>query len=202
MTTNEKIVPVILAAGCSERLGMPKALAQFGVQTAIEIAVENCAGYEQPVVVLGCDAERLRPYVPPSAEVLFNSNWRNGQLNSLLCALDVAPASAAVLMYPVDHPLLLKENVVDLVAEYRGRAPAEEIVMPRFGGRHGHPIIFSPSLREELHAAVTARDVVYRIPSRLRVFEAKSSAIYEDFHTPETLHECVRKFLARERTGD
>lgn len=198
MNKKEKIVPVILAAGSSQRLGIPKALARFGQKTAIQIAVENCMGYEKPIVVLGCDADNVAPEVPPSAKVMINVNWRKGQLSSLLCALKGVPPSAAIIVYPADHPLLLRTDVTQLVREYRQRRPTEGIVMPRYKKRYGHPIILSAALREELTAAKTTRDVVYRIPDRLRVFEANASAIYEDFHSPVTLRKCVRKFLARE----
>lgn len=197
MRKNEKIAPVILAAGSSERLGIPRALAQFGTKTAVQIAVENCAGYERPIVVLGCDAEQVFPEVPRTAKAVINANWRDGQLSSLLCALRDVPPSAAILVYPVDHPLLTKRDVTEIVREYRRRESGQEIVMPRYRNKYGHPIILSPALRDELTAAATTREVVYRIPDRLRTFEAETAAIYEDFHTRETYRECLDRFLTR-----
>ena len=155
-------------------------------------------GYEKPIVVLGCDADSVAPEVPRTAQVVINVNWEKGQLSSLLFALKGVPPSAAIIVYPVDHPLLLRTDVTQLVQEYRQRRPTEEIVMPRYKERYGHPIIFSAALREELAAAKTTRDVVYCIPDRLRIFEANTSAIYEDFHSPVTLRKCARKFLTRE----
>jgi len=69
--------------------------------------------------------------------------------------------------------------------------------MPRHRGRYGHPIVLSPALRNELLTAITAREVVYRIPERIRVFNARTSAIYEDFDTPEAYSGCLRKFEGR-----
>lgn len=200
MTDFKKIVPVILAAGSSKNLGRPKALAKFGSKSALHIAVENCLWFERPIVVLGCDAGRVRPAVPGAAQVLVNSNWRKGQLSSLLCALDGVPRSAAMLIYPVDHPLLEWRIIKQLAREFARREAAEEIVMPRFGRRYGHPIILSPVLRGELSRANSAREVVYRIPERIRVVAAGTSAIYEDFDTPETYRKCLRKFEAREKS--
>lgn len=197
MTERAKIVPIILAAGSSKHLGMPKALARFGEKTALLIAVENCLDVGQPIVVMGCDAERVRPAVPRVARVVVNERWREGQLSSLLCAMDRVPRSAAVLIYPVDHPLLEKSTVAQIVREFRRRSSSEEIVMPRHRRRYGHPIIFSAALRNELYRATMAREVVYRIPERIRVFEANTSAIYEDFDTPESYRKCLRNFTAR-----
>ena len=198
MTDRTKIVPIILAAGSSKNLGMPKALARFGKQTALRIAVENCLGEERPIVVLGCDWKLVRLEVPRPARTVVNRRWREGQLSSLLCALDCVDPTAAVLVYPVDHPLVEKLTVTHIVREFRSRKSTEEIVMPRHRGRYGHPIILSPALRNELSTAMTAREVVYRIPERIRVFHAKTSAIYEDFDTPDTYLRCLRRFGAGE----
>lgn len=197
MTKRVKIVPIILAAGSSEKLGMPKAIAQFGQKTALQIAVENCFGFERPIVVLGCDAQQVQEALPRTARMVVNQRWREGQLSSLFCALECVPRSAAVLIYPVDHPLLQKNTVAQLVREFRERKAHEEIVMPRHRGKYGHPIILLAALRDELRCAATAREVVYRIPERIRTFESRTSAIYEDFNTPETYRKCLRKFAAR-----
>jgi molybdenum cofactor cytidylyltransferase len=197
MTERNKIVPIILAAGSSEELGMPKAVTQFGQKTALQIAFNNCLGLGRPIVVLGCDAGRVRTAVPREAQVVVNRRWREGQLSSLLCAMERIPLSAAVLIYPVDHPLLQKHTVIKLVREFRKRKAPKEIVMPRYRGKCGHPIILSAALRDELRGASTAREVVYRIPERIRAVDAGTSAIYEDFDTPETYRKCLRKFAAR-----
>ncbi len=197
MTELEKVVPIILAAGSSKKLGMPKAVAPFGQKTALRMAVENCSRLERPIVVLGCDAEHVRGAVPRAAQVVVNERWRRGQLSSLLCAMESVPQSAAVLIYPVDHPLLQKHTVTQLVREFRKRKASQEIVMPRHKGKYGHPIILSAALRDELYRAATAREVVYRIPERIRAFEARTRAIYQDFDTPETYRKCLSKFRTR-----
>jgi len=197
MSDRTKIVPVILAAGSSKNLGMPKALARFGKETALGIAVENCVALGRPIVVLGCDANLVRTGVPRPARIVVNLKWREGQLSSLLCALECVDATRAVLVYPVDHPLVEKRTVTQIVSEFRRRKSTEEIVMPRHRGRYGHPIILSPALRNELSTAMTAREVVYRLPERIRVFNVKTSAIYLDFDTPETYLRCLRKFETR-----
>ncbi|MHB8499865.1 MAG: nucleotidyltransferase family protein [Candidatus Acidiferrales bacterium] len=194
MTERAQIVPIILAAGSSKNLGVPKALARFGKNTALLIAIDNCLWLERPIVVLGCDAARVRPAVPRTAIMVVNRRWREGQLSSLLCAMKHVPRSAAVLVYPVDQPLVKKRTVKQLVREFRKRESPEEIVMPRHKRQFGHPIILSAALRNELLRATTAREVVYRVPGRIRTFEARTSAIYEDFDTPKTYLKCLRRF--------
>src|ERR1700730_19136566 len=98
MRKRERIFPTILAAGPSHHLPIPKPLAMFGEKTARAIAVENCAGLERPLVVLGCNAQLVRPAVPRAAQIVMNRSWPRGQIVSLRQALQRIPADAAFLI--------------------------------------------------------------------------------------------------------
>jgi CTP:molybdopterin cytidylyltransferase MocA len=198
MRKPEKIIPIILAAGRSQALPFPKALAPFGSKTALEIAVANGSSLGRSLVVLGSDAERILPDVPKSAQVVTNRRWREGQLSSLLAALETMTSDAAFLIYPVDHALIERNTVEQLVRAFRARAASQEIVMPRHKGTYGHPVIVSAAVRSEFFEARTAREVIYRMPERIRVLNVRTSSIFEDFHTPESYEKCLRKFKARQ----
>jgi len=200
MRKPEKVIPIILAAGSSRALPFPKALAPFGKTTALEIAVENCSFLGRSLVVLGSNAERILPGMPKSAQVVMNRRWREGQLSSLLAALKSIRRDAAFLIYPVDHALLTRETIRQLLRALRARSASQQIVMPRHKGTYGHPVIVSAAVRPEFFTARTAREVIYRVPERIRVLNVRTSSILEDFHTPESYEECLRKFRARKRS--
>ena len=197
MRKPEKIIPIILAAGSAQPLPFPKALAPFGSKTALEIAVENCSFLGRTLVVLGSDAERILPNVHKSAQVVMNRRWRDGQLSSLLAALENLGSDAAFLIYPVDHALIKQNTVEQLVRAFRARSASQEIVMPRHEGTYGHPVIVSAAVRPEFFEAHTAREVMYRVPERIRVLNVRTGSIFEDFHSLESYEECLRKFKAR-----
>jgi molybdenum cofactor cytidylyltransferase len=199
MKYHEKIVPIVLAAGRSKRLPVPKALAEFGGRTALAIAVENCVGLETPIVILGCHARRVRRAVPEGARAILNRDWRKGQLSSLQCALRRVPAKSAFLIYPVDQPLLRKETIRKLVRVFRARKSPQQIVMPRYRRTDGHPVITSSALRKEFFQAETAREVVYRHPERIRTVKVDTASVYEDFNSPDSYRVCLRKYLARKK---
>jgi CTP:molybdopterin cytidylyltransferase MocA len=197
MRKSEKIIPIILAAGSSQALPYPKALAPFGRKTALRIAVENCSFLGRSLVVLGSDAELILPGVPRSAQVVTNRKWHDGQLSSLQAALENIACDAAFMIYPVDHALIKRNTVEQLVRAFRTRAPSQEIVMPRHKGADGHPVIVSAAIRSEFFEARTAREVIYRVSERIRMLNVRTSSIFEDFDTPESYEDCVRKFRAR-----
>jgi CTP:molybdopterin cytidylyltransferase MocA len=194
MRKPEKIFPIILAAGPSHHLPFPKPLAMFGGKTALAITIENCASFERPLVVLGCDADRVRRAVPRAARVVLNQGWRRGQISSLRRALKQIPTDAAFLIYPIDHPLLKRKMIQQLVRAFRTRKESQEVSIPRHGRLYGHPAIVSEKLRVEFFKSKTARDVIYRLPSRVRAIEVQTRAIFTDFDTPESYRLCLRKF--------
>ena len=198
MRKPEKIIPIILAAGSSPNLPFPKALAPFESQTALEIAVSNCSFLGASVVVLGSDAKRILPTVPKPSQIVINRKWPQGQLSSLLAAL-ITFSDAAFLIYPVDHALLTRSTVMQLVRAFRSRSASQHIVMPRYKAAYGHPVIVSASVRSEFLEAQTAREVIYKIPPRIRVVNVRTSSIFEDFNTLESYEKCLRKFAARKR---
>jgi CTP:molybdopterin cytidylyltransferase MocA len=198
MRKREEIISIILAAGSSASLPFPKALAVFGKKTALDIAAENCS-FSKALVVLGADAQRILPRVPKSCQVVINRKWREGQLSSLQVALKRIEPAAAFLLYPVDYALIKRKIAEQLVRAFRTRSASEEIVMPRYKAAYGHPVIVSAALRAEFFDGPTAREVIYKVPERIRVLHVRTSSVLEDFNSMESYEECLRKCKARKR---
>ena len=177
------VVPIILAAGASPRLGFPKALARCGGRTAIEIALENCSALAAPVLVLGSDAEQVRAALPSGACIVVNQEWRAGQLSSLLAGLEQVPAASDFMLYLVDYPLLTPAVMAQIVEGFEQRAPEQSIAAPIFRRRGGHPVIFAAQLRCELQRAGSARDVVYRDAARVKYVPVGTDAIWRDLES-------------------
>jgi CTP:molybdopterin cytidylyltransferase MocA len=176
------IYPVILAAGHSVVRLFPVDGQAHGPseRNAFEIAAANCAGLRAPVIVLGYEAVRLARYVPKGVHVAINPNWSAGQISSLMAGLRRVPRSAAFMIYPLDLIYLTPAAIQRLVQAFLHRARGKEIVMPRYRGHSGHPVIFSGKLRDELRQAATARDVVYRDSRRLGYVPVRSTAIWKE----------------------
>ena len=149
---------VVLAAGRGRRAGGPKALLGIGAETFLERVARllRRPGVAGTVIVLGHDAERVRAAVPGGAEVVVNEAYDAGMLGSILAGLRAAEASGAdaVLVHPVDHPLVEEATVDRVVAALQAGAA---IAVPSHGGRRGHPGGFSRASWPALRAASPAR---------------------------------------------
>jgi len=161
------LAAVILSAGASRRMGMPKALLPYREGTFLEHLIQITRHPRIGVkrVVLGAGAEEIRTIAKlDSSVVILNPDWEQGQLSSLCVGLRSLDGieTDGVILCPVDHPLVSARLVSDLVERFYGSGKA--IVLPTYHGRRGHPVIFSSALYGELLAAPAdkgARAVVW-----------------------------------------
>ncbi|HKC13213.1 MAG TPA: nucleotidyltransferase family protein [Vicinamibacteria bacterium] len=151
-----RIAAVILAAGEGRRMGGPKALLRVGASTFLARTAALLArpGVAIRIAVLGHDADGVLAAsgVPEEVTVVRNLRYREGMLTSVLTGLGAAEAAGAeaVLLHPVDHPLVGPATVDRVVSALEGGA---RIVVPTFQSRRGHPGGFARAVFADLRAA-------------------------------------------------
>ena len=192
------IVAVVLAAGASTRMGRPKALLPVAGVPFIERIVRSLERtcVDRTLVVLGHNADAMREAVAYlGVETVVNPDYARGQLSSLqtaIRALDGEPVEA-ILVHLVDHPFI-ESGLVDRMIE-RFREEGKLIVVPRFAGRRGHPVLFSGKLFPEFLAAppeTGAKPVVRGHPDETLELETGEEGVLIDIDTPEEYRKHVR----------
>ncbi len=131
--------------------------------------------------------ERAASMDPP-VRFVANPHPHAGQLSSLIAGLNVAdrPGTRAVLVAPVDVPLVSEETIASLLAAFD--ATHAPVVRPVHRGRHGHPVLFARAVFDELrHAdpARGARAIVAARESGVTNVEVDDPGVVEDIDTPE-----------------
>jgi molybdenum cofactor cytidylyltransferase len=187
------LAAAILAAGESKRMGQPKALVPFQGSTFVEhlIAATRHARVGITRVVLGAGAEGIRGRLAIDLGwIVVNGDWPKGQLSSIHAALRSLPTGGTegILFCPVDHPLISPHLVAALIAAFD--SSGKLIVLPKFGGRRGHPVIFHAALYAELLAApaeVGARQVVWNHAAEVMEVETAEEGVILNLNDPESL---------------
>ncbi len=185
-------VGILLAAGASRRMGRSKPLVRARGMSFLAAGLRHLWSVcDAVVVVLGSDAPRVRAEVEAEFERLVksgklrrdlqsarrhgaaglearfvvNRRWPEGMLSSARVGLRAALAldPEAVLVLPVDHPVVRPETARALAAamrealgalgKKRRRGGFAYALIPRYRHRRGHPIALSPAL-----AGAVARD--------------------------------------------
>ena len=124
--------------------------------------------------------------MPAAAIVVVNEAWEDGMLGSVVAGLEAAEADGAdaVLLHPVDHPLVDAATVDRVVEALRAGAM---VAVPSYGGRRGHPGGFARGAWAALRAAPPsegARFVLASHPAWI-VYVAGDPGCVAGIDTPE-----------------
>ncbi|MGC8783147.1 MAG: nucleotidyltransferase family protein [Armatimonadota bacterium] len=201
------IVAVILAAGASTRMGRPKMLLPFGNSTVIETVIGNVttSRVTHAVVVLGygwTQIFRLIEHLP--AEVIVNPRPERGMISSVQWALAQMNQSVDGMLVVLGDQPLIPAWVHDALITAFAYHP-ESIVVPTYGGKRGHPVLFSARFREEilglpedkgLNTLLHAHpDAVYEVP-------VDTDTILLQMNTPEQYRQMLGRLWATEERQD
>lgn len=195
MESHPWVAGIILAAGASTRMGRPKALLPIGSDTFVTGVARGLvsAGASPVVIVAGAknEVEAMRVAIAGAAlpvAVVQNPHRERGQLSSMLVGLEAVdhPDVGAVLVCLVDCPLVSIDTIERVIAAYRAtRAP---IVRPAMGGRHGHPVLFSRRVFDELRGTdleAGTRAVVRAHAAESVDVEVLDAGAFRDIDTPD-----------------
>jgi molybdenum cofactor cytidylyltransferase len=197
------IVAVILAAGESSRMGRPKALLPIDGVRFIEKIVNSLRATRvgKILVVLGHNADEMRQKIADlSTAVVVNHQYKQGQLSSLVAAIDEIESWQSsgevdgILVHLVDHPYINSALVNSMIESfYRSN---KLIVVPRYRGRRGHPVIFSRLLFAELLNApvdLGAKTVVHAHHNDMLEIDTDDEGVTVDIDTPEEYQRFVKE---------
>ncbi|MBI1745399.1 MAG: nucleotidyltransferase family protein [Acidobacteria bacterium] len=195
------IVPVILAAGESRRMGQPKPLLPIFQTTFLEHIVDVLKTLNFPTIkiVLGHEADLIQRRTRlVGSDIVFNPHYADGQLTSLQAAIrhviETAEPAAGILVCLVDNPLLDPEVVRALLQGFE--QSGQPIIVPTCHGRRGHPVLLAKSLYRELLLAPIdqgAKAVVRKVPERVLEVETGNDTILVDVDTPEKYRDLCRR---------
>jgi molybdenum cofactor cytidylyltransferase len=139
-----RVAGIVLAAGESSRLGVPKQLIPWRGRPLVWHAVQAAqrAGLSPIVVVVGAWGDQVRMALEGEpVKLVDNPVWQAGQSTSVRLGLAEveAQAEAAVFMLS-DTPLVTGELIQQLLHTHQRTLAA--LVAPRAGGRRANPVLF------------------------------------------------------------
>lgn len=189
---------LILAGGASRRMGTPKALLTYRGETFLDrligLFVARCS---RVTVVLGHEPDQIRSGLKRAVEVdvVVNTEYQRGQFSSLQSGLRQINAGAAAVMFtPVDYPAISAATVDLLVQQFAGNHGANLFVIPRCGGRRGHPVLFDASVVSEFLALPPdsdARELVHRYRARTVYADVDDAGVLRDVDDPQDYADLV-----------
>ena len=158
------------------------------------------AGVQQVVVVLGHDADRLKPIVDAveGASWTLNHDYLQGKTTSLKTGVAALAGQqlSDVLLLNVDQPR--SADTVRTLLE-RHQASSFRITIPTHGGKGGHPILIAADLLPELaeieEESKGLKAVVRRHAEATERFGVDDPTVLLDLNTPEQYQKALESGL-------
>ncbi len=191
----EKIAGIILAAGESNRFGMPKQLLDWKGKPFVRHIAECAltAGLDPVVIVAGSMLDPIREAlngVP--AAIVENRHWRSGQSTSIQAGLTAMPVSVGgAIFFMADMPQVPLGVIKSLIEIHRREDV--DIVVPRVNGRRANPALFDRKCFEALatiRGDTGGRVLFDKYP--IRWLDWDDDRLLMDVDTPEDYDKLIR----------
>jgi molybdenum cofactor cytidylyltransferase len=184
---------IIPAAGLGLRMGRHKLLLPWRESTVIQCVLDawQASRVDRIVVVIRaddhgvqavCHGDKVRQVVPDQPPPEMKESVRHA-LDYL--AATERPADEDVwLLAPADMPGLTAATIDHLLGAHQPSDPA--ILVPRFDGRRGHPVLFPWALAAEVQRIAEdagINELLRRFPCRM--LDCQDAFVLEDLDTPE-----------------
>ena len=191
---------VVLAAGESKRMGVPKLLLPYGGATIIEavLAGVTASRVDATLVVLGSGRRALKDKIRRfPVSVTVNTHFREGMLSSIQKGFGSLPGGIRAALIVLGDQPGVSPAVIDALIKAREDS-RKGIVVPAFGGRRGHPLLLDLKYRRELAGLspeTGLRSLLAAHADDLLVVDLPDPAILVDIDTPEDYRKALGPFL-------
>lgn len=193
-----RLAALLLAAGASRRMGTCKQLLPVGDQPAITHCLTTilAAGVQEVVVVIGANGDAVAAAVGHlPVRIVRNRDAAGDMADSVrtgLAALDWE--NSGVMICLADQPLVGRGTFQQLLRLHA--ACPDEILIPVFAGKRGHPTIFPRRLLQQFRPGMTLRDVVQGNPRQVRLIDIPDPWVTLDMDTPADYQTLLERFAA------
>ena len=188
------VAAVVLAAGCSRRMGSGnKLLSNLNGEPIILRVVEivSASGAVPVVVVTGHEADRVQSALADcDVQFVHNRRYSDGLSTSLCAGIRAVPDEiAGALICLGDMPMVTTRLLAQLVEAF-SRGDGRHVCIPAHHGRRGNPVLipkafFSHILK--LSGDQGARKLLAQHPDLVEQIEVGNTGIFIDVDTPDDL---------------
>ncbi len=191
-----KICAIVLAAGCSFRMGQRNKLVELVdgrpmlhhvLEEVTASNINNC------YLVTGFESNRIGKMAADyNLETVFNPDFKNGLSTSIECGIQaLADDVDAVIIVPGDMPELSRHILNDLIQCFKPDK-GNEICIPVFNNRRGNPVLWSRRFFSDLcniQGDVGGRRLLPAFSQWVKKCPVDDASIHFDIDTEEQLND-------------
>lgn len=197
---------IILAAGASRRMGLPKQLLPLGDKPLVwQTACQAChSKADQVLVVTGAYASQVEAAlcgIP--LKIVYNPSWAEGQAESVKAGVNaLEQQSKAAIFLPADQPFVTAELLNRLIEAYN--AGQASMIAPVYNNCRSTPVLFDLKWREEILSLTGdhgARKLLDTFPGEVTYIPVDEECLLMDADTPAE-YEALKKLWGARKDVD
>jgi molybdenum cofactor cytidylyltransferase len=195
---NNLYASIILAGGCSSRMGKFKPLLPIGDVTIADRIISLFMQINvETYLITGWNDIELRTGIKRSnVTILENSDFKKGMLSTLKVGVRHLKTSCkGFFIMPVDIPLIRTSSInrlLDAAASY-----PDKIIYPVFNKAHGHPPLIPSSLIPEILSQTndsSLRNVLDKHKENVLEVKVADQNILFDIDSPQDYQQALQRF--------
>ncbi|MCE7749350.1 MAG: NTP transferase domain-containing protein [Candidatus Heimdallarchaeota archaeon] len=173
----KKIPVIVLAAGESKRMGVPKGLLDYRGKPffSYQIEILKKIGFTEIIAVLGNYADLYREKIMElmGTHISVNLNPEKGPFSSIQCGLTTIEQtnSQGVFILPLDVPCPKEEVWTKLATSLFSLNV--NVTIPEFEGKRGHPVLISEKFKSILRSCSSDSRLDFEINKQKDLQKAK-----------------------------
>ncbi|WP_432408730.1 molybdenum cofactor cytidylyltransferase [Wukongibacter sp. M2B1] len=182
------ITGIIMASGFSKRMKRNKLLLDLDGSPVIERVIKAIKESNVDNVIIVYREKRVKEIgIRNGVKVIYNDSAELGQSQSMKLGVRYSPPETEAFMFFVgDQPFLNAVTINRLIEAFKeGKYP---IVVPKYNGKRGNPVIFSSELKGELlniEGDKGGRSIIREKPSDVKIVNFSDETIGKDIDTWE-----------------
>lgn len=180
---------IILAGGCSSRMGRNKLALKIGNKTIVDRVIENAMASKLNELVL----VHGKYDVETSIRKIYNSDYELGMSSSVKKGIEDFKGDGVMLLLG-DMPYVTPQIINILYEKFI--TSDKNIIAPVFDGRRGNPVIIGKKYFKELSENTGdkgARDIIKNNMEDVKLVEVKSEGIFIDVDDEEIYGQLINK---------
>ncbi len=189
---------VVLMAGYSRRMGKLKQHVVLNEKSFLSHIIDKLSVFSSKInskIFVGQEGDKLGQELVKKIGGIWvtNPNPDDGPLSSIRLAIQQVSSDSAIMIWPVDHPLIEKMTLEQLISIWE-KEP-DFITLPSDGAHRGHPAIFPNWCFEyfyKIDLNQGAKAVLNKFPERIKYVLTDDIWITKNINTPEILEEAIR----------
>lgn len=189
-----QVSALLLEAGLSSRMGVPKQFLPIGNKTVIAHCIDTilASGIQDTVVVVDNQAGLIKGFDDLPVRFVLNTQAESEMADSVRIGIhSLGNSPSGILLCLADHPLATVRTMRTLALEHYSFC--NKILIPAYQGKRGHPTLFPRNVLSEVLSGLTLREVIRKDPKRVRLVDVPDEGVVLDMDTREDYQNMIKK---------